>query len=107
MLDRAMDLDLAHQLLLGAALRETRLEDHLGGGHGASLLAREFVALGETSLPEKLALEIAADLSLAVRFDDALLHDGRHRLRLGVRAGVCGEDWLLVAGRIHLCSESE
>ena len=96
-----VDLDLAHQLLLRAALRQGRLQDHLGRVDGARLLARELVALRETALAQELALDVAPHLRLSVRLHNALLDDRRHGGGLGVGAGV-GGDHLLVVVSFHL-----
>ena len=53
MMKGSVDLDLGHQLLLGAGLGERSLGDDLGGRHALRLQVGELVALGESSLSQK------------------------------------------------------
>lgn len=55
-----MDLDLAHQLLLGTRSLEGALVDDLGSRDGLSFTLNELVALGEATLAEELALHVLA-----------------------------------------------
>jgi hypothetical protein len=50
-----VDLDLAHELLLGAALGQRGLLHHLRSLDHLALLVLELVALCEPSLPEKFS----------------------------------------------------
>jgi hypothetical protein len=73
--DGAVYLDLAHELLLGATLGEGGLLDDLGSLHQLRLLVYEFIALGEAALPQELALQVLTHLHLTVVLHDLLLYD--------------------------------
>lgn len=75
-LDRSVDLDLAHKLLFCSALGETCLQNDFSSGHSTCLLTRELIALRESSLAEEFALDVAADHGLASGFHYALFYDG-------------------------------
>ena len=90
-LDAAMDLDLAHELLLGTTLRQTALLNNLGSVHKLCLSIYEFEALREATLPEELALHVAADpdlstLLLELLLDNDLRGGGRRALVLALLA---------------------
>jgi len=74
--DGPVNLDLAHELLLGPALGKRGLFDDFGRLDGLAFLVLEFVALGEASLAQELALDISANLNFAVVPHDLFLHDG-------------------------------
>ena len=79
MLDRTVDLDLTHQLLLCSALHECLLAHHLSSQYGCSLRGLEclnFIALGKSSLTKELAFKVAPDLHLSIVLGDLLFDDG-------------------------------
>ena len=85
MLDRAVNLDLTHELLLGSALCERGLKDDFGRIDLPRLLTSKFVALRKAALAQKLTLDVAPHRGLARRLHDPLLDDRRDRggLRVG------------------------
>ena len=71
----AMDLDLAYELLFLPRFRQGYLVHDLGGGDAALIITMlKLVASGESALPEKLALFISFDLWLLPKFCDLLCH---------------------------------
>ena len=82
MLNTAVDLDLTHELLLGATLCEGRLLDDFGSVHEHRLGIDELEAFGEAALAEELALEVPADAYLAVLLLKLLLHNRLRGARL-------------------------
>jgi hypothetical protein len=61
-----MDLDLGHELLLGAWLGEWGLRDHLGSWNSLSFQVRELVALSETTLSKEFASKIFFDADVSI-----------------------------------------
>ena len=84
--ERPVDFDFRHQLLLGSRFGQRGLGDDFGRRHSLVLEVRELEAPGETSLAEELALEVPLDADLSVVLDHLLLDDGLSVLRalLGV-----------------------
>jgi len=74
-LDGAVDFDLAHELLFGAALGEGGLLDYFGGMDEVCLSIDEFKALGEASFAEELAFEVPANADFAALLLELLLND--------------------------------
>ena len=74
-MQRSVDLDLAHQLLLGARLSEGGLRNDLGGRDSLGLEVGELVALGKAALAQEFAAEVFLDADVAVELDDLLLYD--------------------------------
>jgi hypothetical protein len=66
MLDTAVNLDLAHELLLGAALCQARLLNHFRGMHKTGVGINEFVAFCKSALAKELAFDVSSDAYLAV-----------------------------------------
>ena len=75
MLDRSVNLDLTHQLLLRPAPLERRLLDDLGSRYLLSVTLDEFIALGKSTFPEELALDILAIANLSILVLNSLLND--------------------------------
>jgi hypothetical protein len=69
-----VDLDLGHELLLGAGFGEGSLGDDLGCGESLGLEVCEFIDLGETSLSQEFAPQILFDAHIAVEFYDFLFN---------------------------------
>ena len=61
MFDAAVDFDLTHQFLLGPALRQAGLLDHLSRMHKARIGIYELIAFGETTLAQEFPLDVASD----------------------------------------------
>ena len=76
LVERAMNFDLRHQLLLGTSLCECGLGDDFGGRDSLILQVCELEAASETTFTEELALEILLDANLSVVLDNFLLDDG-------------------------------
>ena len=72
MVQTSVDLNLTHQLLLGATLGQTGLLNNFSRGNTFVLEVIELVALRESSLTQKLALEVLPDEDLAVELDHTL-----------------------------------
>ena len=68
MLDAPMDLDLAHELLLGAAFRQAGLLDDFGRVDECGIGINEFVAFCEATLAEELALNVSPNANLSAVF---------------------------------------
>ena len=66
MLDTPMNLDLAHELLLRPTLGQAGLLDDFGRVDEARVGIYEFIALGEASLAEELALDVASDTDFSI-----------------------------------------
>ena len=71
----AVDLDLGHELLLGARLGQRGLGDDLGGGNSLSLEVGKLIALRKAALAEELAAQVLLDADVSVELDDLLLDD--------------------------------
>ena len=76
LVQRAMNLDLRHELLLRTSLSQCALHDNFGGTDSLILQIGELETAGEAALAEELALEVLLDADLAVVFDDFLFNDG-------------------------------
>lgn len=76
LVERAMDLDLGHELLLGTSFGQCALHDDLGCADSLVLQVRELKAASEATFTQKLALEILLNAYLAVVFYDFFLNDG-------------------------------
>ena len=65
-LDGSMNLDLAHELLLGAAPLQRAFQDDLGRRNCFRVALNEFVTLSKTAFAQKLSLGIfpVADLTI-------------------------------------------
>ena len=61
MFDATMDFDLTHQFLLGPALRQARLLDHLRSMHKTRIRIYELIAFGKTALAQEFTLDVASD----------------------------------------------
>lgn len=77
-LDGAVDLDLAHELLLGSGLRKAGFDYDLARTEDVRFLVHHFVATSETSLAQELALSILPNEGLSIMFNDLFLDDRRH-----------------------------
>ena len=84
-MEGAVNLDLRHELGLGAALGERTLHDDLGCLGLLVFEVSHFVTLGETALAEELAIQVLLDDVVAVELDNALFDDGL-RVLLGWHA---------------------
>ena len=71
----AMNLDLTHELLLGARLGQCRLVNDLGRSDAVVLLVGELVAAGETTLAEETAFTVSLDTDVAVEANDLFFND--------------------------------
>jgi hypothetical protein len=91
-LDRAVNFDLTHQLLLGAAPLQRALLDDLGRRDRLGVALHELVALGEAALAEELTLHISAVTHLAIRVLDAFLDDLGTRLPILMQVGGAAAD---------------
>ena len=91
LVQRAMNLDLRHELLLRTSLSQCALHDYFGGTDSLILQIGELETAGEAALAEELALEVLLDAYLAVVFDDLLFDDGLGAIDafLGVRLLHC------------------
>ena len=65
-LDRSVDLDLTHELLLCSTLCQRCLNNHLCSADYAVFLVGEFIAPGKTSFAQELALEILPHLHFTI-----------------------------------------
>lgn len=72
-----MDLDLAHQLLLGSTLLKGCFGDDLGRVNLLSVAFYELVALGKASFAEEPAFDVLPVADLAIGMLDLLLDNGR------------------------------
>ena len=106
LVQRAMNLDLGHELLLGSGLRQCALHDDFGGADSLVLQIGELEAAGEATLAEELALEVLLDADLAVVFDDFLFDDGLGAIDafLGVRLLHCMDYFMFFLLVINLAS---
>ena len=75
MLDAPVDLDLTHELLLGATLRQAALLNDFGCVHELGLGIDEFEALRETTFAKELAFQVAPDADFAVLLLELFLDD--------------------------------
>lgn len=71
-MERSVDLDLGHELLLGTSLGKRRLRNDFCSRNSLVFQVRELKASGEATLSEELALQVALDADLAVVLDDLL-----------------------------------
>ena len=91
MFDTPVDFDLAHQLLLGSTLGQTRFLDDFRSMYESSIGVNEFIALGETTLAKELSFNISADADFsAIRlfeffFDYRLATTGLNNLPVATR----------------------
>jgi len=76
MLQRTVDTDFAHQLLLGTRLHEGTLGDHLGGQDLLGLEAGELLHSCEPSLAQEFTLGLLDGNHLAVEGGPPFLNDG-------------------------------
>ena len=76
LVERAMDLDLRHELLLGTSLGQCALHDDLGRADSLVLQVGELKAASEATLTQELALEVLLDADLTIVFDDFFFNDG-------------------------------
>ena len=74
-LDRPVNLDLTHQLLLGSALSQTRFLDDLGSVDELRLTVDELIAFGKASLAKIFALDVPLNSNLAIRLFEFLFND--------------------------------
>ena len=75
-MERPVDLDLGHQLLLRPRLRQRRLSDNLRCRDPLVFKVRELEATSETALAEEFPLQVLLDADLAIILDDFFLYDG-------------------------------
>ena len=77
-LNRPVNLDLTHKLLLGSALDQGLLADHLGCQYGRTLgrvKRLNFIALRKTTLAQEFTLQITPDLNFSVVLGDLFFDD--------------------------------
>lgn len=74
-MEGAMNLDLGHELLLGATLCEGALLDDFGGLDLLVVQVSELVTLGESALAQELALEVLLDADVSVKLDYLFFDD--------------------------------
>ena len=75
-MQRAMNLDLTHKLLLRTGLGEGRLGDDFGRWDPLVFQVCEFEAASEATFTKEFALEVLLDADLAIVLDDFLFDDG-------------------------------
>lgn len=75
MMKRTMNLDLRHELLLGAGLCERCLRNDLGRSNSLGFNVSELVTLGETTFSEELPAQVLLDANITVELDDFFLDD--------------------------------
>ena len=78
MLDRPVNLNLRHKLLLRTTFRERGLKNNFSRRDRPSLLTSKLVALSEAALAQEFSLDVAAHLGLSRGLHYSLLHDRRH-----------------------------
>ena len=76
LVERSVNLDLRHELLLGSSLRESRFGNDFGRRDSFIFEVGELEAASETSLTEELALQVLLDADLSIVLDDFLFDDG-------------------------------
>ena len=74
--ERSMNLDFTHELLLGPRLRQRSLVDNFGSRNSFCLLVSEFVTFGETTFTEEFSSDVSFDTDIAVKPNDFLLNHG-------------------------------
>ena len=74
-LDRPMNLDLTHKLLLGSALSQTWFLDDLGSVDELRLTIDKLIALSKASLAEIFAFDVPLYSNLAIRLFEFLFND--------------------------------
>ena len=79
MLDTSMNLDLAHELLFGAAFRQAGLLDDLGCMDESCVGIDEFVAFCEATLTKELALDVSSNANLSAIFLEFFFNYGLGR----------------------------
>ena len=75
MLDRPVNFDLTHQLLLRPAPLQRRLLDNFSSTHGLGVHLHELIALGEATLSQELALDVLSVADLAICVLNALFNE--------------------------------
>ena len=76
LVQRSVDLDLRHELLLGSSLRKSRFGNDFRRRDSFIFEVGELEAASETSLTEELALQVLLDADLSVVLDDFLFNNG-------------------------------
>jgi len=74
MMQRSVDLDLTHQLLLGSRLCQSSLVDDLSSRESLCLLVVEFVAFSEPSFSKELSLGVLFDGDVTVEANNLLFY---------------------------------
>ena len=67
MMQRSVDLDLTHQLLLGSRLCQSSLVDDLSSRESLCLLVVEFVTFSEPSFSKELSLGVPPNSNITSR----------------------------------------
>lgn len=90
MLDRSVNFNLTHELLLRSAFGKRGLENYFSGCDRSSLLTSELVAFREATFSKEFALDISAHLGFTGWLNDSLLDNGwnSRSLRIGAGSGV-------------------
>ncbi len=78
--DRAVDLYLAHQLLLRPALRQRCLLNYFRCSHCFCFLTHKLKALSKSSFTEEFSFDVSADLNVAIVLHDLFLDNLRNAL---------------------------
>ena len=86
-LDRAVNFDLAHQLLLGAAPLQRALVDNLGRRYRLRVALHELIALREAALAQKLSFDVISVADLPVLMLDTLFDDLSARVSIFMEVG--------------------
>ena len=76
LVERTMNFDLRHELLLGPCLRKSRLCNDFCRRDSFIFQVGELKAASKTTLTKELALEVLLNTNLAIILDDFLFDDG-------------------------------
>jgi hypothetical protein len=83
-MQRPVDLDFRHKLLLGSGFGEGSLCYDFGGRESFCLKVCELVTLGEPTLSEEFASEVLFNAHIAIELDDLFFDDDLGALLLEV-----------------------
>lgn len=75
MMQTPMNLDLTHQLLLGATLCQGRLGYDFGSRYSLGFQVRELIALGETTLTQEFSSQVFFDTDISIKLYDFFFDD--------------------------------
>ena len=75
MLDTPVDLDLTHELLLGATLGQRRLLDDFRCVHKHRLRIHELETFGEAALAQEFSFKVSADADFTILLFELFLHN--------------------------------